>query len=57
MLKALSGPACLAKAHLRVACPTDNLTDIVQFYRTDSAFRCCTISTTIDGVMLGHKAR
>ncbi len=48
----------LAKAHLRVARPTDNLTDIVKFYRDGLGFEVLYEfhdHEGFDGVMLGHK--
>src|SRR5262244_292189 len=48
----------LAKAHLRVARPTDHLTEVVQFYRDGLGFGVLYEFTDHDGVggiMLGHK--
>jgi hypothetical protein len=48
----------LAKAHLRVARPTDNLIDIVQFYRDGLGFEVLyefNDHDGFDGIMLGHK--
>jgi catechol 2,3-dioxygenase-like lactoylglutathione lyase family enzyme len=48
----------LAKAHLRVARPTDHLTDVVQFYRDGLGFEVLYEFNDHDGfggVMLGHK--
>lgn len=49
----------LEKAHLRVARATDNLTEIVSFYRDGLGFEVLGSFTDhdgFDGVMLGHKA-
>src|SRR6185295_6103092 len=46
------------KVHLRVARPTDNLDDIVKFYRDGLGFTVLSGFTDhdgFDGVMLGHK--
>lgn len=48
----------LAKAHLRVARPTDNLTDVAQFYRDGLGFEVLyefKDHDGFDGIMLGHK--
>jgi len=48
----------LAKAHLRVARPTDHLTEVVQFYRDGLGFEVLyefTDHDGFDGIMLGHK--
>jgi len=48
----------LAKAHLRVARPTDHLTEVVQFYRDGLGFEVLYEFTDHDGfdrIMLGHK--
>ena len=48
----------LAKAHLRVARPTDNLSDVVHFYRDGLGFEVLYEfhdHDGFDGVMLGHK--
>ena len=48
----------LAQAHLRVARPTDNLTEVVQFYRDGLGFEVLSEFNDhggFDGVMLGHK--
>jgi len=48
----------LAKAHLRVARPTDNLTNVVQFYRDGLGFEVLyefNDHDGFDGIMLGHK--
>jgi catechol 2,3-dioxygenase-like lactoylglutathione lyase family enzyme len=48
----------LAKAHLRVARPTDNLTDVVRFYRDGLGFEVLNEFSDhdgFDGIMLGHK--
>src|SRR5215470_11334654 len=48
----------LARAHLRVARPTDNLTSVVQFYRDGLGFDVLyefNDHEGFDGVMLGHK--
>jgi len=48
----------LAKAHLRVARPTDNLSEVVQFYRDGLGFAVLYEfhdHDGFDGVMLGHK--
>jgi catechol 2,3-dioxygenase-like lactoylglutathione lyase family enzyme len=47
-----------AKAHLRVARPMDNLTDVAQFYRDRLGFEVLYEFNDHDGfdsVMLGHK--
>ena len=49
----------LAKAHLRVARPTDNLAAVVKFYRDGLGFEVLYEfhdHDGFDGVMLGHKA-
>src|SRR5215471_21274551 len=48
----------LANAHLRVARPTDNLTEVVQFYRDGLGFEVLyqfNDHEGFDGIMLGHK--
>jgi catechol 2,3-dioxygenase-like lactoylglutathione lyase family enzyme len=48
----------LAKAHLRVARPTDHLTEVVQFYRDGLGFEVLyefNDHDGFDGIMLGHK--
>lgn len=48
----------LAKAHLRVARPTDNLTEVMKFYRDGLGFEVLYEFRNhdgFDGVMLGHK--
>lgn len=48
----------LAKAHLRVARPTDNLSHVVEFYRDGLGFEVLfefNDHDGFDGVMLGHK--
>lgn len=48
----------LAKAHLRVARPTDNLSDVVRFYRDGLGFEVLYEfhdHEDFDGVMLGHR--
>jgi catechol 2,3-dioxygenase-like lactoylglutathione lyase family enzyme len=48
----------VTKAHLRVARPTDNLTDVVQFYRDGLGFEVLykfDDHDGFDGIMLGHK--
>lgn len=48
----------LAKAHLRVARPTDNLTEVVRFYRDGLGFEVLyefNDHDGFDGIMLGHK--
>lgn len=48
----------LAKAHLRVARPTDNLTEVMKFYRDGLGFEVLYEFRNHDGfddVMLGHK--
>jgi hypothetical protein len=48
----------LAKAHLRVARPTDHLTPVVQFYREGLGFEVLyefNDHDGFDGIMLGHK--
>ena len=48
----------LAKAHLRVARPTEHLTEVVQFYRDGLGFEVLyefTDHDGFDGIMLGHK--
>jgi catechol 2,3-dioxygenase-like lactoylglutathione lyase family enzyme len=48
----------LAKAHLRVARPTDHLTEVVQFYRDGLGFAVLYEfhdHEGFDGVMLGHQ--
>jgi catechol 2,3-dioxygenase-like lactoylglutathione lyase family enzyme len=50
--------AGLAQAHLRVARPTDHLTDVVQFYRDGLGFEVLyefNGHDGFDGIMLGHK--
>ena len=50
--------ASLAKAHLRVARPTDNLTEVVQLYRDGLGFELLykfTDHAGFDGVILGHR--
>ena len=50
--------ASLAKAHLRVARATDNLTDVAQFYRDGLGFEVLyefQDHDGFDGIMLGHK--
>src|SRR5262245_44480274 len=50
--------ANLAKAHLRVARPTDDLTAVVQFYRDGLGFEVLYEFNDHDGfggIMLGHK--
>lgn len=50
--------ASLAKAHLRVARPTDHLTEVVQFYRDGLGFEVLyefNDHDGFDGIMLGHK--
>jgi catechol 2,3-dioxygenase-like lactoylglutathione lyase family enzyme len=50
--------ANLAKAHLRVARPTDNLTEVVKFYRDGLGFEVLYVFNDhdgFDGTMLGHK--
>src|SRR5262245_64193241 len=50
--------ASLAKAHLRVARSTDNLTEVVQFYRDGLGFEVLyefNDHDGFDGIMLGHK--
>jgi catechol 2,3-dioxygenase-like lactoylglutathione lyase family enzyme len=48
----------LAKAHLRVARPTDNLAEVVRFYRDGLGFEVLyefNDHDGFDGMMLGHK--
>ena len=48
----------LINAHLRVARPTDNLVEVVKFYRDGLGFEVLyqfTDHDGFDGVMLGHK--
>ncbi|HXV82149.1 MAG TPA: VOC family protein [Candidatus Binatia bacterium] len=48
----------LAKAHLRVARPTDNLTEVMQFYRDGLGFEVLyefNDHDGFDGIMLGHR--
>ena len=48
----------LAKAHLRVARPTQQLREVVQFYRDGLGFEVlCEFNdhNGFDGIMLGHK--
>ena len=48
----------VATAHLRVARPTDNLTEVVQFYQDGLGFEVLyefTDHDGFDGVMLGHQ--
>ena len=50
--------ANLAKAHLRMARPTDNLSEVVQFYRDGLGFEVLyefNDHDGFDGIMLGHK--
>jgi hypothetical protein len=50
--------AGLANAHLRVARPSDNLTQVVQFYRDGLGFEVLyefNDHDGFDGIMLGHK--
>jgi len=50
--------ANLAKAHLRVARPTDNLTEVVKFYRDGLGFEVLYVFNDhdgFDGTMLGYK--
>jgi len=48
----------LAKAHLRVARPTDNLTEVMSFYRDGLGFEVLyefNDHDGFDGIMLGHQ--
>jgi hypothetical protein len=48
----------LAKAHLRVARPTDNLTEVMSFYRDGLGVEVLyefNDHDGFDGIMLGHK--
>jgi catechol 2,3-dioxygenase-like lactoylglutathione lyase family enzyme len=48
----------LAKAHLRVSRPTDNLAEVMQFYRDGLGFEVLyefNDHDGFDGIMLGHK--
>src|SRR6266545_5095052 len=56
--KPMNKPADLAKAHLRVARPTDDLGALVRFYRDGLGFEVLyefTDHDGFDGVMLGHQ--
>jgi catechol 2,3-dioxygenase-like lactoylglutathione lyase family enzyme len=51
-------PADLSRAHLRVARPSDNLEEVVNFYRDGLGFEVLSEfhgHDSFDGVMLGHQ--
>jgi catechol 2,3-dioxygenase-like lactoylglutathione lyase family enzyme len=54
----MTNPADLGKAHLRVARPTDNLAEVVKFYRDGLGFEVLyefSDHDGFDGVMLGSR--